>query len=286
MRDSAGMDGRPRPSIHRARHKPVTAGAVILLAFLCVGADGGGCGGDSAITPAADAGVQKPDSGKVGTPCLDRRDCDDGVFCNGVEECVSGFCISPRNAACRDPGGCAQATCDEAAGGCLIDPTVGSCAAGICLADLGCSSTTCASPSECDDGRSCTDDLCEGGHCLHVPIDARCPSSVGACGQGLCLGDKIADATGCGANPDASRCKETEGCDASFTCVPLKATCTIDADCTDGSLCDGLERCLAGKCARGDRTRCVARDACHRSVCRQRALGDSYCVETKLSKCP
>jgi len=285
------MDGQPRSSIHRAIRGSLFAGSAILFAFVWGGLAGAGCSSDTAVTPSdsgTDSGPGKPDS-KLGAPCNDRRDCDDAVFCNGVEECVSGFCISPRNAACRDPGGCATATCDEAAGGCLIDPTSGTCpGGGVCVADLGCSTATCTSPKECDDGRSCTDDLCEGGHCVHVPVDARCPATVGACGRGLCVGDKIADATGCSANPDASKCKDTEGCDAKYACVPLGKTgaCKSDDECTDGSLCDGLERCVSGTCMHGERTTCVARDTCHRSVCRERALGDSYCVETKLSKCP
>src|SRR5687767_11213066 len=61
--------------------------------------------------PPADVGRKA----KPGDPCTTRADCDDGVFCSGVEECLAGACVSARNAACRAPSACATATCDEAA---------------------------------------------------------------------------------------------------------------------------------------------------------------------------
>jgi hypothetical protein len=306
----SGMDGHRRRGIHRrATGAPGRLVPVILLGFLC-SAEKGGCGSDGPVTidltpdagsdgspdgtgdGAGDAGRRKP---RPGDPCKERTDCDDGVFCNGVEECVSGICISPRNAACRDPGGCATATCQEDQGGCAIDPTppaAGTCDAGsVCLADLGCTKVegcTSASDPRCDDGRACTDDVCDvaSGRCLHLPVDARCPAAVSGCGRGLCLGDKVAEPSGCGATPDASRCGEGFGCDATLACVSLPTTCTWDEDCTDHTLCDGIERCVLGRCVHGERTTCVARDSCHRAVCRERALGDPYCVETKLPRCP
>lgn len=225
---------------------------------------------------------------RPGDPCTDRSQCDDGVFCNGVEECLGGVCSSPRNAACRDPGGCASAVCDESAGGCTIDPTAGSCTSGVCQVDVGCSAVEgCTRDADCDDARACTDDRCDvaSGRCFHTPLDARCPS-VGACGDGACVGADVADPSGCDARPNAAHCASTEGCDTSFACIALPTTCTSDAQCTDGSLCDGLERCVDGHCVHGDRTTCVARDACHHSACRTRALGDPYCREVRLPGCP
>jgi len=222
---------------------------------------------------------------KPGDPCTTREDCDDGVFCNGVEECVGGGCTSARNAACRDPGGCAKATCDEAGGGCSFDPS-GTCIDGICRVDVGCTKPEgCTTDAECDDMRSCTDDHCDGGVCVHVPIDARCPS-IGACGTGVCLGDAVADAIGCGAKPDAAKCAANEGCSQSFACTPLKPRCVDDRDCTDGSLCDGVERCVAGACVHGARTTCLPASSCHHAFCATRSLGDPYCKDAKLPHCP
>jgi hypothetical protein len=247
-----------------------------------------GCSSGSASVSPVDASTDTSDARrapKPGDPCSTRADCDDGVFCDGVEECLGGVCLSARNAACRDPGGCATASCDEAGGGCSFDPS-GACESAICRVDVGCSKPEgCAADAECDDGRSCTDDRCDAGACVHLPVDARCPS-IGACGIGVCLGEEVADAIGCGARPDAAKCAPGEGCAPSFACAPLPGSCVADEECSDGSLCDGVERCIDGKCVHGERTTCLARDACHHARCKTRSLGDPYCKEVKLPRCP
>jgi hypothetical protein len=64
--------------------------------------------------------------GEGGMPeCASDDDCDDGLYCNGVEECVSGAC-EPGEAHCtnvEDPSHCA-ATCAEGASGsiCGVEP--------------------------------------------------------------------------------------------------------------------------------------------------------------------
>ncbi len=210
-----------------------------------------------------------------GDPCATREDCDDGVFCNGVEECLGGACVSARNIACKETL-CSKATCLETAGGCLLGPPT-------------CPSTDgCKSPSDpkCDDGRACTDDRCDTltGRCFHVLVDSRCPA-VGACGVGVCLGDGSADPSGCATKPDASKCLETEGC--TFTsCVALPPRCLTDRDCSNHDLCDGLERCVSGRCVHGARTTCLASEPCGHAVCKERTLGDPYCLETVTPGCP
>src|SRR5262249_52764483 len=90
----------------------------LLIAFTaCTGSDAdvtADVADSSAHADATEAGVAdaraKP---KPGDPCVTRDDCDDGVFCDGVEECLAGACTSARNTACRDPGGCADSRCDE-----------------------------------------------------------------------------------------------------------------------------------------------------------------------------
>lgn len=230
--------------------------------------DGGSGDGSADATDGPSDSAPKP-----GDPCTTQADCDDGVFCNGVEECLAGRCTSARNIACKDS--CAVATCVEAAGGCSLSlPT--------CPSTDGCTSPT---DPRCDDGRACTDDRCEvaTGRCLHVPVDGRCPA-VGACGVGVCLGEGSADPSGCGAKPDAARCKETEGC-VGTSCVALPTTCVTDRDCTDHDLCDGVERCVGGRCVHGARTTCAAA-ACHHAACKERSLGDPYCVEVQTPGCP
>jgi hypothetical protein len=230
-----------------------------------------GCGGGSSSTPdpprpPVDASVDTDAGSKT---CVTRADCDDGLFCTGVEECLDGRCVSARNAACRSS--CADVSCDEAAGACVLVPKP-------CSEDVACTSDVA-----CDDGRTCTDDVCIEGKCAHLPIDARCPA-VSVCGVGVCIGDAVADPSGCTVKPDAAKCKSTEGCVES-TCVPLKATCTTDRDCGDGNLCDGVERCVAGHCEHGARTTCVA-GKCQHAECSNVGLGDPWCRIVGLARCP
>lgn len=256
-----------------------------------------GCGGgasspdpevvDSAVDASVDTdtGPKKP---KPGDPCETRSDCDDGSFCTGVEECIAGLCTSARNAACRDPGGCAVATCDETFGACVFDAAKGSCPVGACRLDRGCEpleGCTGDADPRCDDGRSCTDDICVAGRCEHLPIDGRC-GAKGACGVGVCLGDAVADPTGCTAKPDAARCASGEGCGMDFACHALPASCTSDRDCADDNLCDGVERCVDHRCVHGLRTTCIPHDACEHASCSATGVGDPWCRLTKLARCP
>jgi hypothetical protein len=238
-----------------------------------------------------ETGPRKP---MPGDPCTTLRDCDDGIFCDGVEECISGRCISARNAACRDHGGCAASICEEAAGGCRVEVQADgakTCPSGqTCAPELGCLAIEgCTSPTDakCDDGRACTIDSCEvaTGICVHTPNDASCPGA-GACGIGSCVGTEVSDPSGCAVMPDASRCAKTQGCDATFACTNLASSCASDLDCADGTLCDGVERCVGGRCQQdATRTRCEAVDACHHASCIVRALGDPYCADVAIVGC-
>jgi len=238
-----------------------------------------GCGtAGSAPEPAAVDAGRKP---RPGDPCTTRADCDDGVFCSGVEECLEGVCVSARNAACRAPSVCATATCEETATGCVFAAKV--CDGALqCSIDRGCVAV-CARDEDCDDGRTCTDDRCDGGTCVHAPVDARCPGK-GQCGVGVCLGDAISDPSGCGTKPDAARCRVSEGCVAD-ACAPLKTSCATDRDCGNGTLCDGVERCVGGACVRGERTTCVGAP-CEHASCSATGVGDPWCRIVTLARCP
>lgn len=51
------------------------------------------------------------DTGGVAAPCGNDDDCDDGVFCNGFEQCVAGFC-SPGLSSCDDGIACTVDSCN------------------------------------------------------------------------------------------------------------------------------------------------------------------------------
>ena len=69
-----------------------------------------------------------------GTDCTIDDDCDDGLFCNGVEFCRDGFCVAVS--ACP-PGimGCVMvgAICDEETDTCLDEPDDSLCDNGFVL---------------------------------------------------------------------------------------------------------------------------------------------------------
>jgi hypothetical protein len=49
--------------------------------------------------------------------------------------------------------------------------------------------------------------------------------------------------------------------------VCLPKACAADAECDDGNVCNGTERCLGGRCALGAPLVCDDSDACTESVC-------------------
>lgn len=96
--------------------------------------------------------------------------CDNGVFCDGADFCVSGHCSYSVGSRCDATAECAI-VCDEAAD--------------ICADDAG---EPCA-----DDDNQCTDDYCDGlGHCAHVANSTPCDdgdfcTTTDVCAGGQCV---------------------------------------------------------------------------------------------------
>ncbi|MFH1462763.1 MAG: C25 family cysteine peptidase [Pseudomonadota bacterium] len=79
--------------------------------------------------------------------CDSAADCDDGSPCDGVEDCVGGYCVhsDPVDCAGLDDA-CTVGRCDDAGGGCVAEARVDG--------------------APCDDGAWCTEgDTCEAGVC-------------------------------------------------------------------------------------------------------------------------
>lgn len=95
--------------------------------------------------------------------------CDDGVFCNGLDQCSGGTCSWHAGDPCAGGEECAD-RCDETASSCLVPLAV-----------------PCA-----DDANPCTDDACDGGgRCVHADNAGSCElpgfcGEVGVCSEGLC----------------------------------------------------------------------------------------------------
>ncbi|MCP4249428.1 MAG: hypothetical protein GY778_20490 [bacterium] len=127
------------------------AGATTPLA--CVSAPSG----DQVVQVTVAAPLSHPDPPAPQPPgCAADAECDDGLFCNGVEVCLAGTCEAGT-----DP--CPGQTCDETGDACA----------------------DCSVDAECDDGDPCTEnDRCSGGICIATPVD--CSHLDNACNVGTC----------------------------------------------------------------------------------------------------
>ncbi len=128
--------------------------------------------------------------------CVDDSDCDDLVFCNGMETCdPQGNCLVGS-----DP--CPDTVCDEIADECH----------------------PCADAAECDDGVDCTVNDCQGGFCVYTPDDGLCDNGLFCDGSETC--DAQADCQS-GTNPCPS-----QGCnDATDACtIPQVVSCRLVGD--------------------------------------------------------
>jgi hypothetical protein len=175
--------------------------------------------------------------------CASNAECDDGLFCTGVETCSGGSCQSSG-----DPCGASE-TCNDATDACEVPvcDNDGACEAGEdcsnCAND--CRQKTNGNPRS----RYCCDgDLSECG-------DARCSESGWSCGDAggcssdaecddgqFCNGTEICSAGSCQSGSDpcpGQGCDETG--DVCVTCLGNKASCSSDADCCSAN-------CRGGSC--------------------------------------
>lgn len=105
----------------------------------------------------------------IAPPCADDADCDDGLFCNGLELCSGGFCQPGTPVNCGDGVACTVDACDEGSNSCTHVP----------------------STAACDDGL-----FCNGAEACHATLGCR-P------GVDPCAGDTCNESTDtCGAGPE------------------------------------------------------------------------------------
>lgn|GEM_PF-1922894 len=186
--------------------------------------------------------------------CSTSADCDDGVFCNGLEKCFDVAC---------QPGSppCTSGTCDEQSATC-----------------------TCSTSTDCNDGNSCTDDTCMGGICVIIPVE--CDDGVfcnGAerCGTGGCVpGTPPCEAPRCDESADACTCTTPADCDDGVFCNGVEICdagfcragpypcptplcdeslgacfeCLGDGPCVGGPICTEDIVCIDGVCVGGTRS--------------------------------
>ncbi|MEB2312016.1 MAG: putative metal-binding motif-containing protein [Polyangiaceae bacterium] len=133
------MPETPRPSHPTPRRRvaplePLRAQAATLALTLCASLLAGcssesvGCGdthtcGAAGAAGSAGAGGQGGAAGGAGRgtqpECVADPDCDDGLGCNGEEQCLEGRCVGGTPFECANPDAkhCALGACEETAGG-------------------------------------------------------------------------------------------------------------------------------------------------------------------------
>ncbi len=214
--------------------------------------------------------------------------CDDGLFCNGVETCLTGLgCEQGAAPDCSDGLSCTEDHCNEAENRCDNTPNDSLCDNGlwcdgeeICAPGLGCQMGTARN---CNDGISCTVDACDelNDRCQHQTQDSRCDDGLFCNGQEWCdpsQGCRDGSVPVCDDGIDCTQdsCDEQAG-----ACAHLaqNTQCNDGSDCTGPDICDTVQGCLNPALADG--TTCSVGGGegglCLEGVCIVGCLQDSDC---------
>ena len=250
--------------------------------------------------------------------CVSNGQCNaqnDDDLCNGTLKCDGGLCVVNPTTVVLCPAStnpCAENVCNGATGQCSEAPledgiacsdgdpcSVGdTCGAGSCVA---------GPPVDCDDGNSCSEDLCDPatGGCAYQVTSASCDDDnpctlTDACAGGECIGqpnvcscfedagcdtkDQLADKClgtpvcgpfGCELLPDsAPECGQPGDSPCDFTaCDPATGDC-IDVELPDGAGCESEDKCVVGSlcdaegsCVGGDPLACDDGNPCTDDSC-------------------
>lgn len=126
------------------------------------------------------------------------------------------------------------------------------------------STTLQRSPGPCagrEDGAPCRGSSAGDGVALAVCRHQECVES--RCGDGV-VDLRLGEFCDTGAREAASA-----------RCFKCSLACEADHDCADASACNGVERCLDGRCARGSAVNCDDHDATTPDIC---VDSDGTCV--------
>jgi len=157
----------------------------------------------------------------------------------------------------------------------------------------------CTSSAQCDDRLACTDDECVfGGRCEHTAVNSRCGAgercfldrgcaSGTACRADADCNDMVACTRDrCGAGGACENINDDTTCTGGQVCTSrgcaAPGTCGNDNDCNNRRFCDGVERCMGGRCAAGTAMDCSDNDPCTGDVCNETMM---RCDHPPVSPC-
>jgi hypothetical protein len=212
------------------------------------------------------------------------RECNDNLFCNGVESCSAGSCVlgSSVNCAGSNIAGVAScfnvpdgnsktwdyrasftSSCNEASDSCNSGSSVVSSACSVlscnaeCDSTHSCASTRCTQYSGCigrdyyvysDVSNSCTGSCACTSNACSAPVVIRNDSRCGECSVNSDC-DRL-DSNFC----TGSSVFRSEGVCISGMCA--SGTPALVNNCNDGLFCNGVESCSAGSCVSGSDVSC------------------------------
>jgi hypothetical protein len=207
-----------------------------------------------------------------GEPCTQSDECNNGLYCDGQETCVGGFCQRGSPPDCSfENGPCTRGVCNELEQ-CHPEP----------LSDN----------TPCDDGKFCLiGDACQNGSCVGSPRDCgNPPCRTGRCDEetDACLYDNVLDNTPCDdtfyctvsdhcqngqcISGGDRNCSSSDNCSTGGTCDEGADRCSGEnlpdgTLCDDGQACTETDQCQDGKC-QGSPVDCSAfSDDCHNGLC-------------------
>jgi len=227
----------------RQRRLPLLIGALLMVTSpLGAACASGGVGGtpDAWTNPASqDATMPTPDANPDSTirppdgssGCTGAPDCDDGLACNGAEQCELGRCVPGTPPVCDDGVSCTRDQCTESGGTatCSYTPDNALCGAG----------------QTCDPTSGCS------AACTESPCRLVSPQCGCAAGQACYMAGMSRACTTEGTAAVGTTCAGAGGCVAGAACLGVSADpatsltqcyphCDTDADCSAGSLCNAV----------------------------------------------
>ncbi len=229
------------------------------------GSGGGATGGAAGSGGGATGGAAGADAG---TPeCVTHTDCDNLVYCDGVETCAAGKCVAGTPIVCPGDGKtCTAEVCDNATKSCKTVLQDGQCSDSLfCTGTEKCDpsaagadpTTGCVAgtPVACSDGISCTVDTCSNSlaKCVFTPNNTLCNNTIYCDGVEICEPSSGDPTTGCKAGA-AIDCEDGIGCtqdscdETSKGCLhnPNHASCSDNVYCNGAEVCSLTQDCIAG----------------------------------------
>ncbi len=241
-------------------------------------------------------------------PCDDGNPCTGGDYCgpfytpDGKFDPTQTECYSGYQNGCDDSNGCTNDSCDTSGGApvCAHVPAAAGTACNVCTTASGvawsqngtCSGTTCTlagTPGSCDDGNTCTNDVCyvgtsdSPGGCSHVGKfgvscdDGNVCTVNDACMEGgVCIGQSACNDNNWCTNDACAVVSGKPSC--SYTDVTSGSWCDDGNYCTNNDTCDAGGVCHAGTPANCDDANVCTADSCVPATgCSYTTLGSAPC---------